>query len=241
MKKAAILAAGEGSRLSSLKSFKPIIKINGTPLIQHTLENLQFKEFQKICIIFNETQLNMDFSLVPHFATLNVDTFFKTTASSMHSLYQISQRLNVKPGEHFFVSMVDSIVAKEDAKRFHLFCQTLDREESALLVTKYIEDEKPLTLKRGKDGFVKEFQCALDDNHGEDIFITSGVYYFSHTVLSVLGEMIEGGHSKMRNFLSELIKRNHKIKTFYVEKTFDIDRPEDILSAELFLSEQKIG
>jgi len=149
----------------------------------------------------------------------------------MHSLFEVTKKLKLNQGEHFFVSMVDSIVAPEDSRRFLNFCATLPPDESALLVTRYIDDEKPLTLKTDDAGFIRTFQCPIDS----DVLITSGVYYFSSNIITVLEDLIKEGHSKMRNFLSALIERNYKIKAFEVQKTLDIDRPEDIVSASEFL------
>ncbi len=234
MKKAAILAAGEGSRLKEINSFKPIVKINGTPLLELTLRNINRHDFKMISIIFNEAQREMDLALLPSLKKEGINYFFKSTPSSMHSLYEVSQRLEIKTGEHFFVSMVDSIVPIADIHNFQQFCQTIPSDESALLVTSYIEDEKPLTLRINAQGNVTDFQCPVS----EGVLITSGVYYFSYKVLPLLNDMIKQGHTKMRNFLTELVKSNHMIKVFQVKKTLDIDRPEDIESAEAFLLEQ---
>lgn len=231
MKKAAILAAGEGSRLKSLSPFKPVLKVQGVALLELTLKNLQFHHFDKISLIFNESEKEMDFSLLPSLKILPIDYFFKTTKSSMHSLHEVSKKLEIKPGEHFFVSMVDSIVMPKDITEFYQFCEKLKSNESALMVTPFIEDEKPLTLKINDNNYITEFQCPITSG----TLITSGIYYFSSDVLPLLSSMIENGQDKMRNFLTELVKQNHKIKAFIVDKTLDVDRPEDIKSVEKFL------
>ena len=233
MKKAAILAAGEGSRIKSVAPFKPIVKINGTPLLELTLKNLHFKNFQKVSIIFNDAERDMDFSLLPGLLAPNIHYFFKTTVSSMHSLYEVGKKLELKSGEHFFVSMVDSIVLPDEAQSFQHFCKTLKSDESAILVTPYIDDEKPLTVKINAQHFVTKFQCLVEDG----TLVTSGVYCFSEKILPLLLKMIEEGHTKMRNFLAELINHNYKIKVFELSKTLDIDHPKDIQDAEEFLQE----
>lgn len=235
MKKAAILAAGEGSRLKSISHFKPLTNINGTPLLELTLKNLHFHDFSSTHIIFNSEEKTMDFKKLPSLMQRHIQYFFKSTPSSMHSLYEVAKRLKMNSGEHFFVSMVDSIVHPDDSKNFLNFCSTLDKEESAILVTKYIEDEKPLTVKADSEGYVSAFQCPIDD----ETYITSGVYYFSANILPLLEVMIRSGQTKMRNFLSALIEKDYRIKIFEVEKTLDIDRPEDILSAVTFLKGMK--
>lgn len=233
MKKAGILAAGNGTRLKAISPYKPIVKINGTTLLELTLNNLCFNKFDQIEIIFNEEEKNMDLTEFPSLKTEKIKHFHKTTISSMHSLYEISLRLNLKVGEHFFVSMVDSIVSPIDAENFHFFCKNIKSDESAILTTSFVEDEKPLTLMANSEGYVTEFQVPIDN----EVMITSGVYYFSEQILPILYEMIENNQTKMRNFLTELVKRNQKIKVYKVNKTLDIDRPEDIKSAEHFLKE----
>lgn len=233
MKKAAILAAGNGERIRSISPFKPIVKINGMPLLELTIKNLNLLNFKTVAIIFNEQEKVMDLSELPSLTYPHVNFFFKSTPGSLHSLYEVSQKLAPKIGEHLFVSMVDSVVVPSEAVKFHQFCLSLKQDESAILATSYIEDEKPLTLEVDSEGYVKIFQCPLC----EGVLITSGVYYFSAKALLLLSSMIDEGHVKMRTFLAELVKRNHKIKVYESPKTLDIDRPEDIRSAEIFLKE----
>lgn len=232
MKKAAILAAGEGSRLKKLSEFKPIVKIYGSPLLEITFNNLDLKRFPTVQIIFNEYEKNMNLTQLTCLKLENVNYFFKSTPSSMHSLYEVSKKLGLQNGEHFFVTMVDSIIMPEDAKLFHDFCSSLNKDESGIIVTSYIEDESPLTLKIDNEGYISDFQCP----RGENVYVTSGVYYFSESIVQVLEESIESGQLKMRNFLADLIRHNHKIKAFYIDKSLDIDRPEDIKDAEIFIS-----
>ena len=235
MKKAGILAAGKGTRLQSINAFKPIVKINGTPLLELTFKNLALDQFQKIAIIFNDDEKNMNLSLLPTIHETNINYFFKTTESSMHSLYEVLKKLEPKTGEHVFISMVDSIVLPKDAKNFHHFCENIKESESAILVTNFIDDENPLTLKINEQFYITDFQCPFD----EEVLITSVVYYFSENIMPLLEQMINEGHTKMRNFLAELIKRNYKIKAFVSPKTLDIDHPKDISVAELFLKENQ--
>lgn len=236
MKKAAILAAGEGTRLREVSRYKPIVKIYGSTLFELTYKNLQFQNFKQVIIIFNDDERKMNLVQLPSLNDKNVNYFFKSTLSSMHSLHEVSIKLDLQEKEHFFVSMVDSIIKATDAKNFHVFCQSLEDDESAIIATSYIEDENPLTLKTDNLGYVTEFQCSI----GDDTYVTSGIYYFSEKIRPILLEMINSGQTKMRNFLTELVKRKHKIKVFQVIKTLDIDRPQDIKDAEDFLQEQML-
>ena len=160
MKKAGILAAGKGSRLQSINTFKPILKINGSPLLELTFKNLGLGQFQQVAIIFNEDETNMNLSLLPSIHNANIEYFFKTTESSMHSLYEVLKRLRPKIGEHIFISMVDSIVLPTDARSFHQFCENINRDESAILATSFVDDEKPLTLRINEHSYANlEMMC----------------------------------------------------------------------------------
>ena len=231
IKKAAILAAGEGSRIKSISEFKPIVKINGIPLLELTFTNLNFNNFKKTYIIFNEDEKKMDLSKLDCLKSKKTNYFFKNTESSLHSLFEINKKLKISSLEHYFVSMVDSIVRPEDGVKFYEFCKTLKPDESAILVTSFIEDEAPLTLKINSHGYVTEFQCPIE----EGTLITSGVYCLSGNLTSLLKKLIENNQKKMRTFLTEAILQKFKIKAFCIKKTLDIDRPEDIYSAEIFL------
>lgn len=98
------------------------------------------------------------------------------------------------------------------------------------MVTPHIEDESPLTVQVSANGIVEAFHVPLTS----DSLVTSGVYYFSADVLFFLNKAINSGKTKMRNFLSDLVEAGHIIKIFKVQKSLDIDRPEDIISAEKF-------
>jgi NDP-sugar pyrophosphorylase family protein len=227
-----ILAAGEGTRLQSVAPFKPLIRVGGIPLIERTLQMVAGEDVEKITIIFNELEKEMDLSQIPALRDRRVNYFFKSTPSSLHSLYEVMQRSTVAEDEHILFSMVDSILKPQDYFAFAKYCNSLGKGENAVLTTSYIEDEKPLTLslEEGSDR-VLQFQIPLDQAR----LITSGMYCFSGSALKYMQKCIDDGVMKMRNFLTFLVESGVTVRSFEVEKTLDIDRPEDIISAEKFL------
>ncbi len=229
--KAGILAAGEGSRLQSLSLCKPLVKVGGKPLFERTINYLPATGHDNITVIFNEDERDMDFALLPALKRSNVSHFFKSTPSSMHSLYEVMGRADLKTGEHILIMMVDSIIRQEDFEAYMACCKGLRADQSSVLITPYVEDEKPLTVALDSAGRVKAFQVP----EGPDVPITSGVYCFSAEALPYLGACVARGDKKMRNFLKYLVEQGHEIMTFMVDKTLDVDRPEDIASAEEFL------
>lgn len=226
-----ILAAGEGSRLQSVAPFKPLIQVGGVPLLERTLQMVTRGRPEKITIIFNELEKEMDFNQLPSLKEAHIHHFFKTTPSSLHSLYEVMKRSEVKENEHILFSMVDSIMKPEDFDLFFQKCQNLAEGESAVLTTTHIDDEKPLTLQIDSEDRVLAFQTALEHS----TLITSGMYCFSGSTFALMEKCIDDGVMKMRNFLTQLVEQGHTVRSINVGKTLDIDRPEDIKSAEEFL------
>ncbi len=229
--KAGILAAGEGSRLQTVATCKPLVNVGGKILFERTINYLAEFNIDRIVVIFNEDERKMDFSLLPSLFQPNVNHFFKSTPSSLHSLYEVMRRSDLKAGEHIFVMMVDAIIHQQDFDNYLISCRKLPPSQSSVLITSYVEDEKPLTVALDAKGRVAAFQVPA----GPEVPITSGIYCFSADTLPVLTGCVERGEQKMRNFLKHLVEQGHIIHTFLVDKTLDVDRPEDIASAEKFL------
>jgi len=104
--KVGILAAGEGSRLQDISPCKPLVKVGGKPLFERTINYLPADGNDSITVIFNEDERDMDFALLPSLKRNNVSHFFKSTPSSMHSLYEVMGRADLKPRPpefHFYL------------------------------------------------------------------------------------------------------------------------------------------
>lgn len=161
----------------------------------------------------------------------HVHCFFVKTPSSMHTLWEVSKRMVLTSHEHLFVSMVDTIIKEEDLKNYVRFCASLKPNESAILITPFIDDERPLFVSIDDSGAI------VDIGSQRGGLVTSGMYCLSHKVFGCLEDCINVGMHRMRNFLSYLHENGHTLKAFTVPKTLDIDRPEDITAAENFLKE----
>lgn len=231
IKKAAILAAGEGSRLKSICEFKPMIPICGTPLVERVMERLLSLGVEQIVVAFNSSEKKMNWDLLPSFNRPEVKIIFVDTPSSMHTLYEVLKELKPTKEDHILASMVDTIVKEQDFLYYFKNIEQLKSNESCLLVTPFIDDEKPLTVKLDEQNNIKSFNCPIE----KGTVVTSGMYGLSGIIFAHLETELAAGTHKMRNFLSSLIPTGHTLKGFVVEKTLDIDRPEDVKVAENFL------
>ena len=153
--KYAIIAAGEGSRLAQegILAPKPLVKIHGEHLIDRLIRIFTMNEAEEIVVICNDltTEVSEHLRRLQNAGELCGNPLpplrfvVKTTPSSMHSFYELSQLLaeNDKP---FVLTTVDTIFREAEFKDYICaFKQMLAEGEDGLMgVTAFIDDEKPL-------------------------------------------------------------------------------------------------
>lgn len=229
--KCVILAAGNGSRLEKINHYKPLIEIQGRSLLEHSVFRLQQLSPENITIVFNENARKIPQEKLPFMRVDNISCIYQNTDSSLHTLYEAVKSVSIAPGEHLLVTMIDTLVSADDFCSFTDFCKTkIKSSDSCLMVTPYIDDEKPLTVKIDDFSNIIEFQSPLEESK----LVTSGIYYFSYSALNEVKLCIDKKIFRMRNFLKAILDSGAMIKSFEVEKTMDVDRPEDIVSANSF-------
>ncbi|MGZ3693125.1 MAG: NTP transferase domain-containing protein [Bdellovibrionota bacterium] len=219
----AILGAGLGSRLQGLAKAKPLAKISGKSLISRL--QTQFRDVGAEDLTFalrDELLTKEDKASLPPPAKY----LFVNTDSSLHTLVALIENLVTGP---VLFSMVDTILRDQDLQAFWNFCANLRPEDCALLVTPFVDDEKPLWVQTDEQGYVKNF--AADGAR----LVTSGMYFLTPEAMKMATELTAQGVHKMRNFLAALAEHGIPIKTFVVDKTIDVDHPSDLESAEVFL------
>ena len=128
--KFAIIAAGEGSRLANegIKTPKPIIKIQGVPIIERLVILFASLEAKSICIIINNQQPETLQLLQKLQKRYPIELVVKDTPSSMHSLHALSHLLR---GDKFCLTTVDTIFKEKEFAEsitFTLVVKTSDEQ-----------------------------------------------------------------------------------------------------------------
>jgi NDP-sugar pyrophosphorylase family protein len=231
-----IIAAGDGSRLyeEGLLTNKPLIPINGVPMIERLLDILDSLGFNEYNIITKDANIDVIKLLaeLKNSKEHNINLLVKTTPSSMHSLYELLKKGNHYP---FFLFTVDSIFSIDEFYNYIEFCNSnKDIYSGVMAVTSFIDDEKPLYVST-RDNFITGFHDKNDDAYQ---LITSGMYYFNNNVLDILEEQVKAGNTKLRNFLRSLIYNNLDIGFYMFSKTIDVDHIDDIIKAENLINEE---
>ncbi|MCO5142386.1 MAG: NTP transferase domain-containing protein [Oligoflexia bacterium] len=219
-----ILGAGLGSRMKEKGHSKPLVKIQGKTILEHSLLNFSIAGFHSItCALRLELLSNDDKANLPQLPYL--EYLFVNTPSSLHTLFELNKKIPENQSAAF--AMVDTVLFRKDLQEFASFCSNLGENESALLVTPHIDDEKPLWVHIDDKKMVTKISSTEPST-----LVTSGIYYLSRAARSKIAPLIDQGVERMRNYLKSLVDDNQAVKVFVVEKTIDVDHPSDLIHAE---------
>jgi NDP-sugar pyrophosphorylase family protein len=206
--KAGIIAAGEGSRLRSegIVIPKPLVLVDGVPLIERLLRAFENHSISEVVCIINESSLAVKKFVESHRFGIPIHFVVKTTPSSMHSLFALYPDL--KDGR-FLLTTVDSVFHENDFSRF------LDRgrnnvsADGILAVTKYVDDENPLYVELDSSHRILDFRRSKHDT-----WVTGGLYIFSSGIFQEIDIALQMGIERLRNFLNHLLHRGYFLEGF---------------------------
>ena len=232
--KFAIIAAGEGSRLASegVKAPKPLIEIQGVPIIERLVKIFMRHDATNISIIINEQQPQTLALMKELQKSYPINIVVKDTPSSMHSMHALLPHL--QGNEKFCLTTVDTLFHEEDFTRYIKEFEN-STADGLMAVTDYIDDEKPLYVTTDEELKITAFL----DTPGENTrYISGGIYGLTPKALATLQRCMAEGTARMRNFQRGLIADGLTLHAFPFSKIIDIDHADDIAKAEKFLSQQ---
>lgn len=230
-----IIAAGDGNRIKEEGSLlpKPLVPIEGRPMILRLIEIMEESGANSVSIILNSDMpevLQYVRDIVPS-RKCELKLISKKTPSSMHSFYEL---MNVmKPQDKFVITTVDTIFKSEDFKKYVEFFRNSPKEIDGVMgVTSYIDDEKPLYVKTGEHDTI----TAFEDTATEGVkFVSAGIYGLRQSAIPVLQNCINTGVNRMRNFQRNLVEAGLDLKAYNLGKVLDVDHLADIEKANRFL------
>ena len=227
----AIIADGEGSRLAQegVKKPKPLVELNGEPMIGRLINVFTRCNAESISIIVNNEMKEVK----AYLDTLNPGVPFnvvvKSTPSSMHSFFELSRVM--KKGK-FCLTTVDTIFREDDFARYIAAFEADTVSDGMMAVTPFIEDEKPLYVDVDNNMNIRAFRDAAYEGAR---FISGGIYALNDKAITVLEDCMSRGIARMRNFQRALIDAGLSLKAYPIEKIVDVDHAGDIEVAERFL------
>ena len=217
-----ILAAGEGSRLrrDGWSMAKPLVPVEGRPLVEHVIENFLAAGIETIAVIFNESERDCARFVKERFPDEDLRILVKTTASSYESFREIAEMI---PGGPALVSTVDAFCLPDHFLEFVRRAAAAPPEETLLAVTPFVADENPLRARLDSSGRV----IGLGGGEGEAV--TAGLYVFPERVR---GLSAPGHVGRLRHYLAWLVERGETVRGISIDMVVDVDRGEDVALAE---------
>ena len=236
IKQFAIIAAGEGRRLSEegVAQPKALVCINGEPLLTRLVRIFNSCGAERIVIIVNDLNPLAEQhvrKLMAQPGGGHIHLVVQTTPSSMHSFFALSQHLEDAP---FCLTTVDTIFKESDFRNYlDYFAQS--EVDGVMGVTDFIDDEKPLYVATNDALDITAFLDATTSCK----YISGGIYGLTAPALQTLQRCMAEGQSRMRNFQRGLIADGLRLKAFPFSKILDVDHASDIEKAEAFLLSEK--
>lgn len=229
--KYAIIAAGEGSRLvqEGVALPKPLVNLNGTPMIKRLIGIFLDCDATEISIIVNEQMVQVQEYLRGLRLPVPLRLTVKSTPSSMHSFYEVSK--DFSDGK-FILTTVDTIFREDAFRAYAKAFEADDTHDGYMAVTSFIDDEKPLYIDVDKDMRITAFRDKPFDGVK---YISGGIYGLNHKALPVLRKCMDEGVSRMRNYQRELVAAGLDLLAYPFEKIVDVDHAGDIATAEAFI------
>lgn len=229
---AGIIAAGEGSRLAASQPGipKPLIHVGGRALAYWVMDGLVAAGAERVTILTNSRGGAVSPSVAREFPAVTIDPLTADTASSFESFRLVCLRL-AEAAEKFLVSTTDALIPPAEVARFWRQCRDEDGE-IGLALTTHVDDEKPLWAEMAKDGRVTALGPGVRDKGA----VTCGLYYMTRSAVKRLPAA--DSHRRLRDFLTAQALAG-RVRGVLLDKTLDVDRPEDLAAAEAFLTEKK--
>ena len=173
----AIIAAGEGSRLRNegVAAPKPLVPLNGRPMIGRLIDIFLKCNAETISVIVNEQMTEVADYLRELASTLPVELklVVKSTPSSMHSFYEVSRHFS---GKKFILTTVDTIFREDDFRCYAEAFEAANDNDGMMALTTFIDDEKPLYVDVDADMNITAF---CDEAFQGVRFISGGIYGLS--------------------------------------------------------------
>ncbi len=228
----AIIAAGEGSRLAQegVAKPKPLVELQGEPMIGRLINVMIRCNAESISIIVNEHMSEVRQYLESLDLPIPLNLVVKTTPSSMHSFWHLSQ---VIPEGKFCLTTVDTIFREQDFKAYIDAFEADKTHDGMWAVTPFVDDEKPLWVDVDDEMSITAFRDKRWDGAK---YVSGGIYAMTDKAFEVLDQCIEQGISRMRNFQRALVDAGHHLQAYSIDKIVDVDHADDIATAEAFLA-----
>ncbi len=220
-----ILAAGRGVRMGDLTNDtpKPMLKVNGKPILEYTLNNLPEEIDEIIFIIGYKSDL--------------IKSYFGDEYKGKKIKYVVQENLNGSAGallcakeflqDKFLVLNGDDLYSKSDLEKF------IANEPPAILAKEVENSGRFGVLKIDDNGCLLEIIEAPKENHGN--LVNTGAYllnnkFFDYELVKKTTQILEKEFGLPQTLAT--MAKDYKIKVEKANFWQPLGYPGDILNAE---------
>lgn len=224
-----MLAAGQGERLRAAGYLqpKPLVRIAGRPLMDYALAAVADAGIREVACIVNAESIGIEDHCREQWPLLRFDFMRLTTSSSLESLLRLAPLLGDQP---FVLLTVDAVFSPTLMRSFLKAAATHATADGVLALTQFVDDEKPLRAAVDSEKRIGSLGPAA----AASPWITAGFYTFQPSIFRE-ADIALGRFTALRQFLGYLVDSGYRIFGEPVGKTIDVDRPDDIATAEAFI------
>ncbi len=235
-RRAGIIAAGRGERLAQGgHTLKPLAPVSGRHLVEHVLASIAETAPTEVAIIINEDSTAVREAVARRLWPFDLRWIVESTPSSMHSFLRVVEAL-ARDGHDgpFLLSTVDTVASAGAYRAFAAAASALDADV-VLAVNRPGHDDKPLLVRVNGSFEVIALGTDVVDDGSEAVCATAGFYLVRPSILVEADQARADGLTALRLFLARLLARGLRIAAVRVGQSVDVDHPDDLDAAELFL------
>lgn len=229
----AIIAAGQGSRLSNEGEArpKPLVELAGEPMIVRLVGILDRMGAGRISVITNPAMPEVAATLRSLTPRAVLTVMEKSTGGSMESFHALAS--GIDGSQPFCLMTVDTVFRPEEFAQFIADFEADQDTDGYMAVTTYVADEKPLYVAATPEGDITGFlDCPVPGVR----FVSGGIYLLRPSALDILEDCAREGVSRMRDFQRALIASGMRLKAWQFTKIIDVDHPSDLAEAGRFIT-----
>ncbi|QQO35626.1 phosphocholine cytidylyltransferase family protein [Bradyrhizobium diazoefficiens] len=242
-KKAVILAAGLGSRLRPLTDLrpKPLVEINGTPILHNALHNLQAVGVEEVTIVVGYRKDAIQYACGSCFGKLKIKYVESSVFAHTGSAYSLWLARDALLSDDCFLLEGD-VFFEKDALRYLLLGPAADMAA----VAPFDELMEGSAVLLSDSGFISAFRmkqtAANIAADGPSLFKTMNLLRFSastlrETIVPALDDIIASGarQAYIEELLADLVERRGlKLAVARCDdlKWYEVDSIDDLRAAE---------
>lgn len=230
-----ILAAGLGSRFAKNgeSTPKPLVKIQGQPMIGRLIDILMKNGAEQINIVANSRMPRL-VSYLEDLRAQGLPLVVRPIISD-NSYYSLSEAAAGIEGK-FIAMTVDTIFPLDEFSRYVKESEALPDDAVLMGLTCFVDDESPLYARIGPDGDVIDYRYG-GQPFAESTIVSAGLYALNDKVMNIVADR-PGYPESLSDFQRILAEGNtYTVVPFVFSKAFDVDCGHDRIEAEKFVTE----